>query len=183
MGADRVVIIGCVSQKLRKAAPARDLYVSDLFQARRAYAEARGVPWGILSALYEVVPPDRVIRPYNMTIKQALSKKRGGGHGWAIGVIQDCYQIAGHETQVVGTGRNKRRIFPEPLTIEVHAGIDYVRAIEELGVPMFDECANIHIEHPVAGMGIGEQKHFYRVKCAEMYLRTAAGLSPVGRGK
>ena len=42
-----VIIIGCVKQKISVRAKAKDLYTSDLFKKRRAYAEASGKPWAI----------------------------------------------------------------------------------------------------------------------------------------
>lgn len=38
-------LVACARQKRDAAAPAADLYVSDLFRKARAYAEAAGGPW------------------------------------------------------------------------------------------------------------------------------------------
>lgn len=157
---DRVILIGCVKGKRDEPAPARDLYTSSLFKARLGYAEASGRPWGVLSALYGAVHPDRVLRPYDWTIQRRWTRN-GGGQGWAIGVIQACFELAGHTTTLVGEGDAARRIFANPLTIEIHAGVDYADLVWEVGVPAFDGSADIHIEHPVVGMGIGQQKRYY----------------------
>lgn len=45
-----VVLVGCVKRKLSHPAPARDLYTSPLFAKGRAYAEASGAAWFVLSA-------------------------------------------------------------------------------------------------------------------------------------
>jgi hypothetical protein len=154
MSAADVVLIGCTKTKRAERAAARDLYdPSDLFRRRRAYAEAAGRPWAILSALYGVVEPDRLIDPYDTTIAQRRTAD-GGGRCWAIGAIQGCFRLAGRTTELVdGFAR-----YVEPLTIEVHAGIEYVRTLE-LALPAFR--TDITLEHPVAGLGIGEQKRHY----------------------
>ncbi len=43
--------------------PAKDLYVSALFDKERAYAERTGIPWFILSAQHGLVAPDEVLEP------------------------------------------------------------------------------------------------------------------------
>lgn len=151
-----VILIGCTKAKRSEPAAARDLYdESDLFRRRRAYAEASGVPWAVLSARHGVVDPDRVIAPYDFTIRQRLTGDRDA-RGWAIGALQSCFFLAGrHAVKLPGELFAR---FVEPLTVEVHAGIDYVRALE-LAVASF--TADITLVHPVAGMSIGEQKAWY----------------------
>jgi len=147
-----VILVGCTKSKRSTRSIARDLYdPSDLFRRRRAYAEAAGRPWAILSALYGVVEPGQTIDPYDLTIGQR-SRPDADPRGWAIGSIQSCYRLAGRVTDVGLADCSA------PLTIEVHAGIDYVRTLE-LALPAF--AAEITIEHPVRGMMIGEQKAHY----------------------
>lgn len=151
-----VVLIGCTKSKRPVPAPARDLYdPSDLFVRRRAYAEASGRPWAVLSARYGVIEPDRVIEPYDFTIRQRLT----GDHRpqlWAVGVLQMCFRLAGIDTVFDPTVGFRR--FAAPLAVEIHAGVDYVRAVE-LGAAAVR--APITLAHPVAGMGIGQQKAWY----------------------
>lgn len=59
-----IVLVACCKTKLDHAAPARDLYCSPWFQKARAYAEAKGCPWFILSAEHGLVSPDTVLAPY-----------------------------------------------------------------------------------------------------------------------
>lgn len=59
-----VVLVGCVKTKVGHGAPAKDLYVSDYFAKMRAYAEASGLPWFILSAEHGLVSPDEWLEPY-----------------------------------------------------------------------------------------------------------------------
>jgi len=74
-----VVLVGCSGPKLDRAAPARDLYTSALFKKARAYAEALGVEWGILSAKHGLVLPDTIVEPYDEKLN---GKTVGGLEGW-----------------------------------------------------------------------------------------------------
>ena len=46
----RLLLIGCVASKASTPMHARVLYKSQLFRARRDYADAAGCPWAIVSA-------------------------------------------------------------------------------------------------------------------------------------
>uniref|UniRef100_UPI0038B36EF6 DUF6884 domain-containing protein n=1 Tax=Agromyces humi TaxID=1766800 RepID=UPI0038B36EF6 len=46
----KIGLVGCAAQKLRRPAPARDLYVSQLFRKSSAYVEWNCDAWFILSA-------------------------------------------------------------------------------------------------------------------------------------
>lgn len=63
-----VGLVGCASQKLQRQAPARELYVSQLFKKASAYAEATCDRWYILSAKHGLVAPDTVLEPYDMKL-------------------------------------------------------------------------------------------------------------------
>lgn len=63
-----VVLVTCCGQKLAHAAPARDLYTSDLFRKARAWAETFGSRWFILSAKHGLLAPDAVVEPYDVTL-------------------------------------------------------------------------------------------------------------------
>lgn len=63
-----VVLVACCGQKLPHAAPARELYVSDLFRKSRAWAERFGSRWFILSAKHGLLPPEAVVVPYDLTL-------------------------------------------------------------------------------------------------------------------
>lgn len=108
------VLVACCGFKLDHAAPAQDLYASDLFHKARAFAETFGLTWYILSARYGVVPPGRVIKPYDETLNDKsahelavwnamVSKEWGGAErrglvvlagakyrGWLEGVAHDA---------------------------------------------------------------------------------------------
>ena len=57
----KVLLLGCVKQKQQGVYPARDLYRSPLWRARRSYAEGTGAPWFILSALHGLLEPEEPI--------------------------------------------------------------------------------------------------------------------------
>lgn len=64
----RIGLVGCASQKLQRPAPARDIYVSQLFKKASAYAEKTCDRWYILSAKHGLVHPDTVLEPYDMKL-------------------------------------------------------------------------------------------------------------------
>lgn len=60
------VLVGCVKTKARRPLPAGDLYRSPLFERRRAYAEASGASWYLLSSKWGLIEPDTVVAPYDL---------------------------------------------------------------------------------------------------------------------
>jgi hypothetical protein len=67
-----VGLVGCASQKLKRPAPARELYVSQLFKKASAYAELTCDRWYVLSAKHGLVHPDTVLEPYDMKLGTLL---------------------------------------------------------------------------------------------------------------
>jgi hypothetical protein len=61
-------LVGCAAAKLRRPAPARDLYVSQLFKKAAAYADEHADRWYVLSAKYGLVTADEVIEPYDVKL-------------------------------------------------------------------------------------------------------------------
>ena len=80
----RIAIVSCVKQKRTSAAPARDLYVSELFRGLRRFAEARADAWYILSAEHGLLHPDQVVAPYERTLNTMRKPER---LAWAAQVI------------------------------------------------------------------------------------------------
>src|SRR5688572_5226795 len=107
MSEHRIGLVGCVKRKLPLAAPARDLYTSDLFLGRRAYVERTCERWYILSALHGLVDPSRVLDPYDRTLKEASTAER---RAWSALVVGDLKRTLGNLADV---------------TFEVHAGMEY----------------------------------------------------------
>jgi Phage integrase family len=90
----RVVLLGCVKTKLGHRARAKDLYISQLWRGRRAYAEASGYPWLILSAKHGLLDPDQKIAPYDVALAHLTADAR---RRWGQRVItdgQDSYRLA-----------------------------------------------------------------------------------------
>ena len=70
-GPDRTIyLVSCVSRKRATPHRAKDLYISDWFLKARAYVEDTHSPWFILSAEYGLVPPDKVLAPYERTLNK-----------------------------------------------------------------------------------------------------------------
>jgi hypothetical protein len=64
----RIGLIGDVRAKHGVAAPAKELFVSPLFQARRKYAERVCDRWFVLSAAHGLLHPDQVVKPYDRSL-------------------------------------------------------------------------------------------------------------------
>ncbi|MGE5610374.1 MAG: DUF6884 domain-containing protein [Bacillota bacterium] len=69
-------LLACCSRKQDRAAIAKNLYCSALFQKQRAYVEATCVDWAILSAKYHFVLPEQVIEPYDETLHGKRARDR-----------------------------------------------------------------------------------------------------------
>lgn len=142
---ERVILLGCVASK-RDLAPdqrveARDLYDSPLWRARRAYAEASGAKWLILSARYGIIAPWVEIRTYDVTI-------RDRGPCWLYSAPYQLLRM------------------PRGSVLEVHAGAPYVDALRKaIGgwlVPIYPT-----IEAPLKGLRIGEQLAWYAARAKD----------------
>jgi len=133
--APRVILISCSGPKLDRAAPAGDLYTSALFKKARSYAEAEGVPWGILSAEHGILWPDEEIEPYDLRLS-ALSP--GQRIAWAARTL--------HLVPEIPPGR----------VLEIHAGEAYLSPIRE-GL----EGRGWQVEEPLAGLEIGRRLQWY----------------------
>ena len=108
-----IILVGCVKTKAPEASPARDLYLSPLFERRRRYAESSGQPWYILSAEHGLLDPGSIIEPYDVYLADQTADYRQAWGEW----------VAAKLTRMRGSIDN--------LVIEVHAGTVYVDAIEE----------------------------------------------------
>lgn len=138
-GAADLVLVGCVKQKLDHPAAARDLYISPLFAKERAYAEASGAPWFILSAEHGLVAPDEVLAPYDLRLSKTPSEYR---RAWGIRVVNRLGEVAGP--------LNGKRI-------EVHAGSAYIDPIR----PLLTQHGAYVVE-PFAGLKLGPRLAWYK---------------------
>jgi hypothetical protein len=103
-----VYLVSCVSQKQEQESAARDLYVSDWFCKARRYAESSGCPWFILSAEYGLVPPARLVAPYERTLnKMEVADRRA----WAERVARQLVEAVPDLSQVVFLAGERYREF------------------------------------------------------------------------
>jgi hypothetical protein len=123
-------LVACVAGKAQDATHARLLYRSDWFIKARRYCESWGFRWAILSAKHGLVLPDQVIEPYNLTLLELHHADR---QAWAEKVR---HQVAAQNPSrlVLLAGRAYRAPF---------AG--------------WTACP---VDEPLAGKGIGDQKHW-----------------------
>ena len=125
-------LVSCVSKKRSRPSEARDLHCSDWFLKARAYVEAQGAEWFILSAKYGLVPPRQVISPYNATLNDMSVSERSA---WANGVASQLRARLHRGDKVV-----------------ILAGQSYRHHL----VPMLRQLG-CEVEAPMRGLGIGQQ--------------------------
>lgn len=131
-----LVVVGCVAGKGREPARARELYCSPLWDRRRAYAEASGLPWLIYSAWHGLVEPDQVIAPYEESLAKGRDRKRRS---------RRLARPAAAEIARKGAK-----------LVELHMGADYYRDLKaEL------EARGVHVVLPLGVRAIGEQLAWY----------------------
>jgi hypothetical protein len=134
-----VIIIGCAKSKLTTddRVPAAQLYTSQLFNARRAYAGATGKPWYILSAKHGLVHPEQLIPPYDLEISE-LDHEQYADLAFAV-------------------ARKIRLLELDGATIELHAGAEYADLlIDNSYLP------DVTVTLPMRGKQIGEQLSEYK---------------------
>ena len=127
-----IALVSCVSKKINKQSPAKELYRSDWFNKASRYAESISDKWYILSAKYGLLSPEQLISPYNETLNRMPIGKR---RDWAHDVCEDLGGILSTGDRVI-----------------ILAGVKYreflVDPILQLG------C---EVEIPMEGLKIGEQ--------------------------
>ena len=125
-----VVLISCVKKKLDHAAPAKDLYTSPLFRLSWEYAKTRNPnKIFILSAKYNLLNPEKVVEPYDQTLKSMGSQ---GRKEWSAEVLKEL--------------RNNTDTKNDKFVLL--AGRPYLKYIE-------DEI--VHKEEPLKGLSIGRR--------------------------
>ena len=132
-------------------APARELYISPLWRARRAYAEQSEALWFVLSALHGLVAPEDPLAPYELALNKLPARERGA---WAADVVSAL----------------ESRLGPlEGRAFELHAGGSYRRALE----PQL-RAHGAAVASPTAQIrGIGAQLAWYRRSATAERRRTA----------
>lgn len=137
-----LLVLGCVATKRQIPAPAAELYTSQLWRARRHYAEPSGLTWCIFSALHGLVRPDKVLAPYNVSFSDR--DRRGE---WRVALS------ARAADQISSRGFR---------AVELHAGVDYLVDL----VPLLVQ-RGIDARRPLQGLGIGEQLAWYTAQARQ----------------
>lgn len=127
-----VYLVSCVSQKRERECAARDLYVSNWFCKARRYVEASRCSWFILSAEYGLVPPNRIIVPYELTLNTMRVADR---RAWAKLVARQLAEAVPNLSYVVFLAGERYREF-------------LARHLADRGIA---------ISVPMEGLRIGEQ--------------------------
>ena len=149
---DAITLIACAATKGPLPAAAKSLYQSDWFRKARAYAEALGDPWFILSAKHGLVSPDARLSPYDFAMKD---KTPGARREWAEDVSDQVLTVAADlDADPMGGGA--------PLTVRVLAGEQYRRYL----VPML-KASGFNVLVPMKGLGIGKQKQWLATRTQE----------------
>jgi cytoplasmic iron level regulating protein YaaA (DUF328/UPF0246 family) len=107
----RVALVSCVKQKRNAAAPARDLYLSQLFRGLRKYAETHADTWYILSAEYGVLRPEQVVEPYERTLNRMPKRDR---LAWGEKVQQQLLDLVPVDAEVILLAGQRYREDIEP---------------------------------------------------------------------
>jgi hypothetical protein len=143
----RIVLLSCVSTKLDHPAPARELYDSPLFKKSLAYAESiRPDDIVILSAKYYVIPLDKKIAPYDLTL---LDMPIDDVREWAVHCLHELAGMYDLERDhfIILAGEKYRKFITPQIK---------------------------HWEAPLEGLKIGEQMHWYDQhlhKIKEMFIK------------
>jgi len=129
---NRIVLISCASQKLKKQTKARELYVSILFKLNLKYAEKLTPDHiFILSAKYGLVTLDQEIEPYDQTLNMMSSSEV---KKWANQILDQLREYCStEETEFVFLAgeRYRKHLLPHLKNIQI----------------------------PLQGLGIGKQIH------------------------
>lgn len=107
----RVALVSCVKSKQARAAPACDLYTSQLFRYLRGYAKANADCWYILSAEHGLLRPEQVIAPYERTLNKMGKVER---LAWAERVQRQLLDVlpSGAEVIVLAGERYRSDLVP-----------------------------------------------------------------------
>lgn len=135
--APAVYLVSCTKSKAPSTCPARDLYAaSDWFAKARAYVEAKGAPWFILSAEHGLVDPGAPLAPYETTL---LRMPKPARRAWACRVHGQLVARRLHNARITFLAGEAYREFLEPWLT---------------GEGRWPEM----VEVPLRGLGLGEQK-------------------------
>lgn len=130
-----IVLISCVSKKLKVPTQAKDMYISPLFKGAYKYAKILNADKiFILSAKYGLLDETTVIHPYNETLNTKSEKEI---KEWAMGVYRSLCKVSDIDLDkyVFLAGEKYRKYL-----------VSYLHKIEI----------------PLQGLSIGKQLAFYK---------------------
>lgn len=141
-----IVLVSCSSGKENKPMPAGQLYNSDLFKKQLEYAKklTNDNNIYIISAKHHLVPLNKTISPYNLTLKEMPAKDR---EAWAEVVLK--------QLQEKGYNLDKDKFI-------ILAGNAYRQYLEP-------HMKNIEV--PFEGLRIGQQKKALLQKLKETVIK------------
>lgn len=131
----RVALVACSSSKLATAAPARELYRSDLFAKASAYAAREAGAWFVLSAKWHLVDPETILAPYDVQL--------------SAGAVEEWAQTTAGQLL---TALEDLELELADVELLVLAGADYRTVLDYLPAELL-----AGVRTPLAGKGIGQQ--------------------------
>jgi hypothetical protein len=126
--------------KAAAAAPARELYTSPLFRMSLALAVHTCDHVFVLSARHGLVELDRVLQPYNSTMRHHTARGRLDWGARVVAAIQSAIPVG-------------------YLELVMYAGADYV-------VPIANAALGLLVTEPMAGKQIGQRLQWLREQLA-----------------
>jgi hypothetical protein len=156
----RIILIGCGQDKRSQPDEAQHLYTGQMFRARRAYAEATGTDWFVVSAKAGLLHPTQVLAPYDLTMRDLPAIERAA---WSLAVIKAVLDEVPDDNVRLGD-----------VVLELHLGADYAEPLIEVA-----KAIGLSWDWPVEGLGIGQQRKWYREARdrLELEARLAGGVS------
>lgn len=131
-----VVLVACVAGKNTKPAPAKDLYDSDLFHKSMAYANKLTDEDNIyiLSAKHHLLPVNKVIAPYDMTLKDFTAEEKQEWSDIVLNDLKKRYDINKTKFVFLAGEAYKKYLEPElPHTVSPLKGLRIGQQKQRLG--------------------------------------------------
>jgi hypothetical protein len=149
----RIVLIGCGKLKNYRCDKAREgrvlpaeLYSSELFRKRVAYARHLKLPWYVASAKYGLWSPDVAIDP----------RENGEIYNTAMEDLTASQKAVWHAQMAHSIGKLLNGKDPSELTVEIHTGRKYAHPLVEML-----QLMKIKVEMPVDGLSTGYLLEWY----------------------
>ncbi|KAF6630646.1 hypothetical protein H6F38_14560 [Paenibacillus sp. EKM208P] len=139
-----IALISCGKNKSSQKAQAKDLYIGDLFKKARKYSEKVHSEFYILSALHELVQPEKLLEPYNYTLND-LNKQE---------IVSWSHNVYKQIKDIIKEG--------EEVEIYIYAGDKYRKFL----VPLL-EADGLKVNIPLKGLGIGRQLSWFKNNIGE----------------